>query len=296
MEKNQLAAGSEIMDALKVKRVIAKGASATIYEAMRREQNYALKLGHDFSERPFFVNEALIYQTISGPHIPKMWMTGTFKARPFILMDLYQAPSLADICSRESFEAMEVLRIADQLLEALGDIHQQGVTHCDVKPENIILYENPSGRLILKLIDFGISRASFYSAQICEPNLILGTPHYLSPEVIRGEAVGPRNDLYAVGVILYEMLTGRMPFAGETNAELLHTILLDAPRPPSVFRDRIPRLLDNVVLRAISRNEKDRYCDANEMREALLRCQRYLLQRSSVTRAPQMRLSASAQF
>jgi serine/threonine-protein kinase len=146
-----------------------------------------------------------------------------------------------------------------QVLAALRFAHRKGVVHRDIKPHNVMA--DADGRL--KVTDFGIARAGV--SQMTEAGSIIGTAQYLSPEQARGAAVDQRSDLYSIGVVLYEMLTGKVPFSGETPVEIAMKHLSDPPRPPSLERPDISPDLDMVVLRALAKNPDDRFQTAEEM-------------------------------
>src|SRR5690242_9763488 len=143
-----------------------------------------------------------------------------------------------------------------QILSALEFAHRAGIVHRDIKPHNVVVA--PDGRL--KVTDFGIARSG--SSQMTEAGSIIGTAQYLSPEQAQGKPVHPSSDLYSVGVVLYEMLTGTVPFTGETALEIAMKHLNTVPAPPSAKRPEIPHELDSVVLRALSKDPAERYQSA----------------------------------
>jgi eukaryotic-like serine/threonine-protein kinase len=153
----------------------------------------------------------------------------------------------------------DAIEFTRQVLGALRFAHRKGVVHRDIKPHNVMA--DADGRL--KVTDFGIARAGV--SQMTEAGSIIGTAQYLSPEQARGAGVDQRSDLYSVGIVLYEMLTGTVPFTGESPVEIAMRHLSDTPRPPSLQRPEIPPDLDMVVLRALAKNPDDRFQTAEEM-------------------------------
>src|SRR2546430_13530423 len=145
------------------------------------------------------------------------------------------------------------------MLGALGFANKNGIVHRDIKPHNVVV--GPDGRL--KVTDFGIAFSG--ASQMTEAGSIIGTAQYLSPEQARGAPVDQRSDLYSVGVVLYEMLTGTVPFGGDTPLEIAMKHLSTTPTPPSEKRPEVQHDLDLVVLRALAKNPEDRYASAEEM-------------------------------
>src|SRR5262249_32949315 len=157
-----------------------------------------------------------------------------------------------------------------EILAALKTAHRRGLVHRDIKPHNILV--DAEGRL--KVTDFGIARSG--PSQMTEAGSIIGTAQYLSPEQARGAPVDQRSDLYSVGIVLYELLTGAVPFTGTTPLEIAMKHLSEIPRPPSRLRPEIPPDLDRVVVRALAKNPDERYQSAQEMEEDLARVERGL--------------------
>jgi beta-lactam-binding protein with PASTA domain len=165
------------------------------------------------------------------------------------------------------------------MLAALGFAHRHGIVHRDIKPHNVVV--DSDGRL--KVTDFGIARSG--ASQMTEVGSIIGTAQYLSPEQARGSPVDQRSDVYSVGIVLYEMLTGKVPFTGDTPLEIAMKHLSEVPVPPSELRDDVPDDLDLVVLRALAKDPEDRYQTAEEMNADLARIQRGLSVSSETTDA-----------
>src|ERR687885_305269 len=157
---------------------------------------------------------------------------------------------------------------ARQILAAVRFAHRHGIVHRDIKPHNVLV--DAEGRL--KVTDFGIARAG--GSQMTEAGSIIGTAQYLSPEQARGAPVDQTSDLYSVGVVLYELLTGVVPFSGDTPVEIAMKHLSTTPEPPSAKRAEIPRDLDMVVLRALAKDPSERYQSAEEMDADLARVAR----------------------
>ncbi|CAH0161404.1 Stk1 family PASTA domain-containing Ser/Thr kinase [Microbacterium sp. Bi128] len=185
---------------------------------------------------------------------------------PYIVMELVHGKLLKDVIAAGPVTIDESLRYVDGILEALEYSHRAGVVHRDIKPGNVMITD--SGRI--KVMDFGIARAvSDSSSTVAETTAIVGTAAYFSPEQAKGESVDARADLYSTGVVLYELLTGRPPFRGDTPVAVAYQHVSEAPVPPSDLNESVPRALDAVVLRALAKDPFQRPQDAAGFREDL---------------------------
>ena len=184
---------------------------------------------------------------------------------PYVAMERVHGTSLLALIQREGLLSLPRIRtVAAQVLAGLAAIHRAGLVHADLKSDNLLVDENDR----VTIIDFGLAR----EACCADRHLISGTPEYMAPELIRGDVITPAADLYAVGVILYELLTGTTPFAGGSAAAIFDRHLHDAVVPPSArCPDRaIPPALDALIMRALEKKPEDRFADADELLEALL--------------------------
>ncbi|QLD11912.1 Stk1 family PASTA domain-containing Ser/Thr kinase [Microbacterium oleivorans] len=185
---------------------------------------------------------------------------------PYIIMELVTGRLLKDMIDAGPLSEADAVRYVDGILEALEYSHRAGVVHRDIKPGNVMITDAGS----VKVMDFGIARAvSDSSSTVAETTTIIGTAAYFSPEQAKGEPVDARADLYSTGVVLYELLTGRAPFRGETPVAVAYQHVSEAPLPPSEIVENVPRALDAVVLRALAKSPFQRFQDATEFRTAL---------------------------
>src|SRR6478672_6150161 len=220
-----------------------------------------------FIER--FRREAKNAAALNHPNIVSIYDRGEAEDTYYIAMEFLDGRTLKElIVSRGAAPINVAIEYARQILSALRFAHRHGIVHRDIKPHNVLV--DGEGRV--KVTDFGIARAG--TSQMTETGSIVGTAQYLSPEQARGGEVDPRSDLYSLGVVLYELLTGKTPFEGETPVEIAMKHLSNAPQPPSKLRPDIPRELDMVVLRALAKNPDDRYQSADEMEADLERVAR----------------------
>ncbi len=230
-----------------------------------------------------FEREARAAAAVSHPNVVQVFDAGQDGDLRYIVMERVDGGDLAHLIrERAPLPLEEAVRITADILRGLAAIHQAGIVHRDVKPANVLI--DRQGRA--KLTDFGIARRSD-DPTLTGPVELLGTAAYVAPERVRGEPATPASDLYAVGVILYELLTGHVPFPGQTPEELLAQHLHAAPVPPRRWRRDIPPALEQVVLRALAKDPGARYRSAEAMLAALQTAGQY------PRRTPVLRRSAA---
>jgi eukaryotic-like serine/threonine-protein kinase len=252
----------------RIVRKLGTGGMADVYLAEDQElgRRVAIKILNDrhaaddqFVER--FRREAKNAAGLSHPNIVSVYDRGTAEGTYYIAMEFLDGRSLKElIVSRGPAPVKTAVEYARQILAAVGFAHRHGIVHRDIKPHNVLV-AGDEGRL--KVTDFGIARSG--ASQMTEVGSIIGTAQYLSPEQARGAPVDQTSDLYSVGVVLYELLTGQVPFTGDTPLEIAMKHLSEVPKPPSELRPEVPHDLDLVVLRALAKDPADRYETAEEM-------------------------------
>ena len=221
----------------------------------------------DPEARRRFVREARSSASFTHPHAVTVFDAGEADGELFIVMELVDGPSLAEaMADRGQMPEGDAVRIATQVLSALGAAHATGIVHRDVKPANILL----DARDDAKLADFGIAkRFDDLTDSLTATGLIVGTPRYLSPEQARGEPISPATDIYAVGVILHEMLAGAPPFADESLLATANRARLPTPRV-DIVRPGVSRSVADAVVRSLAPDPADRFDSADAMINALL--------------------------
>jgi eukaryotic-like serine/threonine-protein kinase len=261
-----LEAGTQI-DSYRIEAAIARSGMATIFRAIdtRDGRMVALKIPHpDMEADPIlfdrFQREAGIGEKLDHPKVMRVY-GGEERSRIYMVMEWCEGRLLRKILDEGRISRERALRIALGVLDALDYIHAHGVVHRDLKPENIMVDENDN----IKLIDFGIAGDSG-ARRLTYANITatLGTPNYISPEQVKGKRGDGRSDIYSMGVILYEMLTGKLPFSGPTPIAAMNDRLLNPPVPPRVADPTVSRQLQEVLYRALEREPKNRYTTAHE--------------------------------
>ena len=251
--------------------LIGRGGMADVHAGrdLELDRPVAIKLlvapydrDRDFVRR--FRHEARAAARLNHPNVVAVYDTGSDGDRHFIVTELVSGETLASVLAREGpLAPARALEIAIQVCRALAAAHVGGVVHRDVKPGNVMVI----GAGGVKVVDFGIARAAGFEA-LTRSGLVIGSAPYLSPEQARGEPGEPRSDLYGLGCLLYEMVTGRPPFAGETALATLFLHVYGTPPPPSEVAP-VPRALEAIVLRCLEKDPSRRYESAQALEAAL---------------------------
>jgi serine/threonine-protein kinase len=269
-----------------IQKLLGEGANGSVYEGEHSEIGHrvAIKVVHktlvareDIIAR--FRREARICGTIRNRHVGQVYDVGQLPSgAPFMVMELQEGRSLAKVLADERrLPISTVIDIGRQLLIGLQAAHDTGAIHRDVKPDNIMLVRESSGQTVVKLVDFGIGksvRADISARNVTQEGMVVGSPDYMPPEQLKGDNVDHRVDIYAAGVVLYEMTTGTVPFNADTLTELFVAILRDALPPPSRLRSDCPPSLEAVIVRAMDREAGNRWESASAMERALEDAQR----------------------
>jgi eukaryotic-like serine/threonine-protein kinase len=211
-----------------------------------------------------FLIEARAAAALSHPHICVIYEVGEDEGRPCLAMEYVEGETLRDRIRAGALEAADALALASQIAAGLEEAHGKGIVHRDIKSANIMITAKGQA----KVMDFGLAKLQG-GTSLTKSQTTLGTVVYMSPEQARGEDVDGRTDIWSLGVVLYEMLTGELPFKGDHDQTVIHAILHREPKPPSKLRPGLPRGLDNVVLRAMAKKPAERYQTMEDLREDL---------------------------
>jgi len=256
-----------LIDSYRIEAPIARSGMASIFRAtdLRDNRIVALKIPHpELEADPIlfdrFKREADIGEKLSHPKVMRIFGNEK-RARIYMVMEWCEGRLLRNILDEGRIPQDRAIPIAIGVLDALEYIHANGVVHRDLKPENIMVDADDN----IKLIDFGIAGdAAAKRLTYANFTATLGTPNYISPEQVKGKRGDGRSDIYSVGVILYEMLTGKLPFSGPSPMAAMNDRLLNHPTPPRVADPSISPQLQEVLYRALERNPQNRYAKAHE--------------------------------
>jgi serine/threonine protein kinase len=281
-DTNLPAPGDVLAGKYRIERLIGRGGMGAVFAAqhMLLNQRVALKLllgeladSKEASAR--FMNEARAAAQIQGEHVARVLDIGQLpNGAPFMVLEYLEGADLSGVLQqRGPLPVTEVADYALQALDALAQAHAAGIVHRDLKPANLFLTRRHDGTTLVKVLDFGISKNLAASATqgMTSTRAVLGSPEYMSPEQLRTpRGVDARTDIWSLGVILYELLTGRMPFTGESLAELFVQILETVPPPVRSIRPDIPAALETVIARCMMRDPAGRYQNVSELKAELM--------------------------
>src|SRR5919199_1269626 len=264
---------------------VGEGGMGTVYvaEDLLLGRRVAIKIPHAGKDESHyharFLREARAVSALVHKNIAAVYYLGeTEDGQPYIVMELVSGRTLGELLAGPGLSLRRAVEVAREVAEALSEAHRRQIVHRDVKPSNVIINERGE----VKVLDFGLAKqldeelaqASGPDAQTwlsarTRSDVVIGTPLYLSPEQARGARVDGRSDLFALGALLYECVTGRPAFSGSNVIEIGAQVLHFDPPPPSKFNPAVPRALDRVVMKALAKRPEDRYQNADEFIAAL---------------------------
>lgn len=270
-----LSKGQKINDRYEIVKSIGEGGMANVYLANDKilDRKVAIKvLRGDLSADEKFVRrfqrEALSVSNLSHPNIVEVYDVGEEDGQYYIVMEYIEGKTLKQLLNkRESLTLTEVIDIMTQLTDGIAHAHESYIIHRDIKPQNIMIEDDGK----IKITDFGIAMA-LNATQITQTNSVMGSVHYLPPEQASGKGATIKGDIYSLGILMYELLTGTVPFKGDNAVEIALKHMKD--KIPSVRKQNpaIPQSVENIILKAAAKNPRNRYETAREMHEDLVTC------------------------
>lgn len=267
--------GQKISDRYQIVKSIGEGGMANVYLAYDTilDRNVAVKIlrGDLANDEKFvrrFQREALAASSLSNPNIVEVYDVGEDNGEYYIVMEYIEGKHLKQLIKkRGKLTISEAVDIVMQITDGLSIAHDSYIIHRDIKPQNIMILENG----LVKITDFGIAMA-MNSTQLTQTNSVMGSVHYLPPEQASGKGSTLQSDIYSIGILFYELITGKLPFKGENAVEIALKHLKESL--PSI-RDEVPNIpqsVENIIIKATAKNPKNRYADAREMYEDLKTC------------------------
>jgi serine/threonine-protein kinase len=254
---------------------IGRGAMGTVYKGLDPaiDRLVALKtIRLDFAANPEEVEEmkerllreARAAGKLSHPNIVTIYDAGQEEGYQYIAMEFLEGTTLEKYIRKKTEINFKIMaQILIQVCDALDYAHSHGIVHRDIKPANIMVQDN----FQIKVMDFGIAR--FGQANLTQTGMAMGTPNYMPPEVLKGRIADKRSDIFSLGIMTYELLTGKRPFRGPTISSLIYSILNDNPQPPSQINNRVPDIFNRICEKCLKKNPEERYHSAAEVSSQL---------------------------
>ncbi|MGH9551024.1 MAG: serine/threonine protein kinase, partial [Terriglobales bacterium] len=269
--------GRTIGGKYQVENMLGEGGMAVVYRAthLQMERTVVIKVmqgwllsNKNSGER--FERECKITAKLNHPNIVNVYDVGMINdVQPYLVMEYIKGEALADRIGRQGAQPVTTTgNIIAQICRGLQEAHNQGIIHRDLKPENVLLQDKSDRPDWVKIVDFGISHAVEGSKRLTKTGKMIGTPEYIAPEQLRDRAIDVRTDIYSLGVMIFEILTGKVPFSGESAEAILMKHLLEQPPPLSMYRDDLEddSPWQTIVTKALEKNPDDRYQTVTELR------------------------------
>ncbi|HTY58197.1 MAG TPA: serine/threonine-protein kinase, partial [Bacteroidota bacterium] len=246
---------------------LGEGGMGIVYKAQdtKLDRPVALKflpqhMTSDAVEKERFVHEAKAASALNHPNITTIYEIDEVDGNMFIAMEYCEGRTLRQIVESEQLSVKSVLDIGIQVCEGLAMAHEKGIVHRDIKSDNIML----TARNQAKIMDFGLAKLKGAS-KLTRAGSTLGTASYMSPEQAQGEDIDRRSDLFSLGIVLYELLTGQLPFRGEHQSAIIYSIINEEPQPLARFNNRVSPRLEEIVSKALAKDRDERYQHADDL-------------------------------
>ncbi|MBX3207967.1 MAG: serine/threonine protein kinase, partial [Labilithrix sp.] len=290
--------GTVLAGKVRVERFVGQGSMGVVYEAvdLAHRRRVAVKLmaperAQDPDARKRFLREARAASSLSSEHVTRLFDVGElFDGTPFLVMEFLVGVTLEQALLRDGPPQTDVaLDWVLQALDGVAEAHRAGFVHRDLKPENLFLCERPGEPPVVKVLDFGtVKDLTSKATKLTRTGSTMGSPAYMPPEQVRADEIDQRADVWAMGVTLYELLSGQLPFLGASVMQTLAAILRDDPIPLRAHCPDAPPELDAIVMRALSKDPALRYPSANELLAALASVRAQMPRTTRVTKTVNM--------
>src|SRR6185436_6213119 len=268
----ELSSGMLFANRYRIEQILGRGGMGIVYRAIdtQLDETVAIKtLPGDVMQRSpedleRFKREIRLARKITHRNVLRTYDYGEAEGVYFISMEYVRGYTLAELLEEAPDHRMAVraaMGLSRQICRGLQAAHEQGIIHRDIKPQNVLIDHKGE----VKLMDFGIARMAEAKEGMTQAGLIVGTPHYMSPEQVQGSQLDARSDVYSMGVLIYEMVCGRKPFLSSSLTGVLTAHITEAPRPPLELRPEIGREINGIILRCLAKDPKERYTDAGAL-------------------------------
>lgn len=263
--------GDIIIDRYRVKEILGEGGMAVVYLAfdLVSKREVAIKMiKEDTMKNPVnlsrFEREARAAASLNHQNVVRVINLGTFEGRPFMVNELIKGQTLKDVLKeRGKFTFLEACDIMYQLCSAVLHAHQHGVIHRDIKPENVFITQDGT----IKLGDFGIATFQDNNARVTKSEVVVGSVHYLAPEISQGSPATVQSDIYALGITFFELITGKVPYDDQSALSVALKHIKEKFPSAKKYNPRTPAIIDKIIQKACAKSPSDRYKDVFEMRK-----------------------------
>ena len=283
--------GTTIDGRYRVDALIGEGGMGRVYSADHTvlKRRLAIKLiqaaqAKDQTAVQRFIQEAQTTTAIGHPNIIDIVDFGHLEdGAVYFVMEFLEGETLADVMERGPLGRDVAMDVVDQIASALAASHEIGVVHRDLKPDNVFLIKRDGKNHFVKVLDFGIAKVMDSTQRITRTGMVFGTPHYMAPEQAAGQAVDRRSDVYALGVMMYQLFAGRLPFDAPTYMEVMTKQMYESPPRPSDVEGKVDSPLEKIILKALAKKPEDRFQSMHELRDALTRLRERVKGRAQTT-------------